>query len=69
MFYCWILLSVSSSKKDYTAVPESTGSASTDQKYSEKKIPESSKKQNLNLSHAYNYLHIIYIEFTTTAYP
>ena len=28
-------------------------------------IPESSKKQNLNLLHAGNYLHIIYIVFTT----
>ena len=32
----------------------------SDQK-SLKKIPESSKKQNLNLSHAGNYLHSIYI--------
>ena len=32
----------------------------------QKKIPESSKKQNLNLLHASNYLHSIYIVFTTT---
>lgn len=32
-----------------------------DWKYSEKEIPESSKKQNLNLLHASNYLHSIYI--------
>ena len=30
-----------------------------------KKIPESSKEQNLNLPHTGNYLHIIYIVFTT----
>ena len=34
-------------------------------KYSGKKIPESSKKQKLNLPRASNYLHSIYIEFTT----
>ena len=32
----------------------------------QKKIPESSKKKNLNLLHASNYLHSIYIVFTTT---
>lgn len=30
-----------------------------------KKIPESSKEQNLNLPHTGNYLHVIYIVFTT----
>lgn len=32
----------------------------------EKKFPESSKKQNLNLANAGNYIHSIYIVFTTT---
>ena len=32
----------------------------------EKKFPESSKKQNLNLANAGNYFHSIYIVFTTT---
>ena len=36
-----------------------------DQKYLEKNFPEGSKAQNLNLSHAGNYLHSIYIVFTT----
>ena len=31
-----------------------------------KKIPETSKKQNLNFSFTGNYLHSIYIVFTTT---
>ena len=35
--------------------------ATEDGKYSEKKIPESSKKQNLNLMCAGNYLHSMYI--------
>ena len=37
----------------------------TDWKYSEKKIPECSKKHNLNFLHTDNYLHSIYIVFTT----
>ena len=36
-----------------------------DRKYSEKKITENSKKQNLSLLHAGNYLHGIYIVFST----
>ena len=36
-----------------------------DRKYSEKKIPENSKKQNWNLLQASNYLHSICIVFPT----
>ena len=50
-----MLLSVGSSLTD------STNSRS---KISRKKIPESSKKQNLNLPHSGNYSHSIYLVFT-----
>ena len=49
----------------------SAGSASKDSLncawkiFRNKKVPESFKKQNLNLLHAGNYLHSFYIVFTT----
>ena len=50
-------------------VPNPQIQPTTNQKYSrEKKIPESSKKQNLNLPHVGNYLHSVYTVFTTMLY-
>ena len=34
-----------------------------DRKYSGRKLPETSKRQNLNMQHTDNYLHSIYIVF------
>lgn len=50
----------------YPPVPNPWIQPTKDWRYSgEKKIPESSKKQNLNLLPVCNYLHNIYIVFTT----
>ena len=45
-----------------------TGSPTQDRKYSEKKIPESSKRQNLSLPYALSYLHSIHIVSDITSY-
>lgn len=45
----------------YPWVPPSQIQPTKDGKYLGKKIPESFKKQNLNLPHSSNYVHSIYI--------
>ena len=49
----------------YPQVPNPQSQPTAGRKCSEKKNPESSKKRNLNLPHAGNYLHSIYLVFTT----
>ena len=58
-----LILFLSEMKRSWPSIPmDSASVASTNcgSKIS-KTIPESSKKQNLNLPHPNNYLHIIYI--------
>ena len=60
----WISALIYTVGPPYPLVPHPWIQPTTDRKYL-KKIPESSMKQNSNLLYTGNYLHSIYIVFTT----
>ena len=65
----WFIYNQTNFHTTYSQPSLSVGSACTDSTSKGLKlflkIPESPQKQNLNLLHAGNYLHLIYIVFTT----